>query len=189
MHRIVCHGMYAKASIGTPILAWSVDIISGDEQGRGWGYTSKSTSSTAPSPHTTHSVPAARLGVCIDSSSRSGCEGTGDDIGDKLSGELARSKRGSLLGVTEQLSSQHLFFGVGAGYWKISCAIIFCLTYACCGRHSWEIHQEIWKVLMTMNVCWLDEYLWRSLQVNDVSSFHGHQAAEERVGVEVVAHW
>ena len=108
--------MYAKASIGTPILDWGVDIVSGDEWGRGWGYTSSSTSSAAPSLCTTHSVPAAVLGVCIDSGSRSGCKGTGNDIGDKLSGESARSKQGSLQGVMGQLSSQCLFLGEGAGH-------------------------------------------------------------------------
>ena len=108
--------MYVKASISTPILDWGVDIVSGDERGRGWGYTSRSTSSAAPSQRTAHSVPAAGLGVCIDSGGRSGCKGTGDDIGDDLSGESARSKRGSLWGETGQQSSQCLFFGEGPGH-------------------------------------------------------------------------
>ena len=97
---------------------------------------------------------------------------------------------------TGQLSSQCLFFGEGPGHWKILCAIIFCLTYTCSPARFFlmlgdiaGIHQGFWKVLMAMNVRWLDKYLWWSLQVNDVSSFHSHQAAEERARVEVVAHW
>ena len=79
-----------------PILDWGVDIASGGAWDRGRGCTSRSSSSIAPSPRTTHSVPVAGLGMCVDSHGRSGSKGIDNNIGNELGGELARSKRGSL---------------------------------------------------------------------------------------------
>ena len=105
-HARLFAGNICKGSIGTPVLDWGVDIASGGEWGGGRGCTSRSTSSIAPSPRTTRSVPAARLGVCVDSNGRSGLKGIDNNIGNELGGESARSKRGSLRGVMGHLSSQ-----------------------------------------------------------------------------------